>query len=249
MEPVYRLAELLLRRPLHHGVRWTVETISAVPATGPVLLASNHISYFDPLAIAYLANRAGRRVRFLTKAELFEKAWMARVMRGLGEIPVERGSGDATDSLGRATAALAAGEMVAVFPEGTIASDFEPMAGKTGVARLARAAGMPIVPLGLWGTHRILNRGHRIPLGMRVAVTAVFGDPVAVGPGDNPREATDRIMGAVCAQVARARALYPQGPRSEADEWWVRRPGTVRLRSCRGRVAQEMLDRAAPDSE
>src|SRR5918992_2332863 len=154
VEPVYRLAEGLLRLPVRYSMRWRLEGIERIPANGPVLLASNHISYFDPVAIGFLADRAGRRVRFLAKAELFEKRFMAAVLRRMGQIRVERGRGD-VGALDLATAALRAGECVHVFPEGTISDEFEPMAGKTGLARLARATGVDVVPVGVWGTHRV----------------------------------------------------------------------------------------------
>ena len=242
MEPLYGLAKVLLRRPLRHGLRWTVEGVERIPAEGPVVLASNHVSYLDPLCVAYVADLAGRKVRFLAKAELFESWWFGPVVRKLGNIPVHRGTADSTGALEVAAATLVAGECIVVFPEGTISDDLDPMAGKTGAARLARAAGVPVTPVGLWGSHRVIPPGRQRARVLRTAVAAVVGDSVPVGPGDNPRESTDRIMGAICAQVRRAREIYPQTPRSEADGWWVRRPETARLRSCRGRVAQQLLD-------
>ena len=244
MEPLYGLAGLLFRRPLRHGLRWRIEGTERIPGHGPALLASNHISYLDPLCVAYVADQAGRRVRFLAKAELFEKRLLGGLLRTLGQIPVARGTADASGSLDAALAALEGGRCVVVFPEGTITDDLEPMAGKTGTARLARAAGVPVLPVGIWGTHRIMTKGRRPSPRLGVAVTAVVGPPVTVGPGDNPRESTDRIMAAICAQVARARELYFQEPRDEADAWWVRGPQSARLRSCRGRVAQDLIDRA-----
>jgi hypothetical protein len=79
-----------------------------------------------------------------------------------------------------------------------------------------------------------------------VAITAVVGEPFVIGPGENPRLATDRIMEAICVQVARARAIYPQRPKPGRPNWWVRPPDAARLRSCRGRVAQALLDEGAP---
>jgi 1-acyl-sn-glycerol-3-phosphate acyltransferase len=219
-----------------------VEGVERIPAEGPVLLASNHISYLDPLCLAYLGDRAGRKVRFLAKAELFESWWFGPVVRKLGSIAVHRGTADQSGALGAAAAALAAGECVVVFPEGTLSTGFDPLAGKTGAARLARAAGVPVTPVGLWGSHRVIPPGHQRARRLRTAVAAVVGEPVPVASGDNPRESTDRIMSAICAQVRRAREIYPQTPRSEAESWWVRRPETARLRSCRGRVAQQQLD-------
>ena len=241
MEPLYRLVEELLRLPVRHNMRWRVEGLERIPASGGVLLASNHISYFDPIAIGNLANLAGRRVRFLAKAELFESRFMAAGLARMGQIPIERGRGD-TGALDRATAALAAGECVHVFPEGTISDDFDPMAGKTGLARLAKAAGVAVLPVGLWGTHRVIPPGGQPPKRFRTPITMVVGEAVPVGADSNPRESTDRIMAGICAAVAEARRLYPPPPAGEEDAWWVRRPGTARLRSCRGRVAQAQID-------
>lgn len=243
MKPLYRLVVLLLNRPMRHAIRWTVEGLDHVPSTGGALIASNHISYVDPFAMVYLTNTIGCHPLFMAKSELFAKRPMRRAMRAMGHIPVERGAADAA-TLDVAADVLRAGELVGVYPEGTISNrHYNPMAGKTGVARIARAAAAPVIPLGLWGTHRLLTRGHRAPLTRRVAVVGVFGEPVIVAPGDNPREATDRIMAAICDCVRRARTIYPQVPHSQADTWWVRSPADVRLQSCRGRVAQQLLDR------
>ena len=231
----------MLRLPVRMSMRWRLEGIDRIPATGPVLLASNHISYFDPIAIGYLSDRAGRRVRFLAKAELFEKRLMSAVLRRMGQIRVERGRADAA-ALDRATAALRAGECVHVFPEGTISDAVEPMAGKTGLARLARAAGVDVVPVGLWGTHRVIPPGDEKPERWRTPIAVVVGEAIPVGPDANPRETTDRIMAGICAAVAEARRLYPAPPPGQTDAWWIRRPETARLRSCRGRVAQAQLD-------
>jgi 1-acyl-sn-glycerol-3-phosphate acyltransferase len=245
MKPLYRLVVHILNRPMRHAMRWTVEGLEHVPQTGGALIASNHISYVDPFAMAYLTNMIKRAPLFMAKSELYSNPWMDRFMRAMGHIPVNRGAAD-TATLDVAADVLRSGELLGVYPEGTISNqDYNPMAGKTGVARIARASAMPVIPLGLWGTHRLLTTGHRAPLTHRVAVSGVFGPPVIVAPGDNPREATDRIMAAVCQCVRRAREIYPQGPHSPKDTWWVHSPDEVRLKSCRGRVAQEILDRTA----
>lgn len=242
MEPVYGLVAMLIRRPLRHGLRWRIEGLERISPAGPVILASNHVSYLDPLCVAYVADLAGRRVRFLAKAELFRKRGLAELLRVLRQIPVERGSADASGSLQAAADALGAGECVVVFPEGTISPDLDPMAGKTGTARLARAAGVPVIPMGIWGTHRILTKGRKPSFRLGVAVTVALGEAVVVDPDANPRESTDRIMAAICAQVARAREAYFQEPKDGKDRWWYRDPQSARLRSCRGRIAQDLLD-------
>jgi 1-acyl-sn-glycerol-3-phosphate acyltransferase len=244
VELLYGLVETVLRPPVRRCLRWRIEGVGRIPAEGPVLLASNHLSYFDPIAVANLTDLAGRRVRFLAKAELFRNRFLGGGLRRMGQIPVERGTGDAS-ALDAAAAALRAGECVHVFPEGTISADLDPMAGKTGLARLARAAGVDVLSVGLWGTQRVIPPKGRTAERWRTPITMVVGETVPVGPGANPRETTDRIMGAICAAVAEARRLYPPPPGGEP--WWFRPPESARLRSCRGRVAQALLDAEVED--
>src|SRR5689334_5619715 len=90
VEPVYGVARSALVPVLNRAFRWTIEGAHLVPAHGPVILASNHVSYLDPFVLAYLADRRHRRVRFLAKSELFEKRWMAFLLRRLRQIPVAR---------------------------------------------------------------------------------------------------------------------------------------------------------------
>ena len=229
MELAYGTARAVLLPVLHLGLQWTVEGADRISLDGPVILASNHTSYLDPLALAYVADRRKRRVRFLAKAELFEKPALGAFLRAAQQIPVSRGSASASGALDDAVAALHRGACVAVFPEGTISLDLEPMRGKSGTARLARASGVPVTPVGLWGAHRLMFKGRRPHWERGVAEVAVVGDPVAVAPDDDIRAATDRIMSGICAQVARARARYPAVP-SGADDWWVRTPETAVLR-------------------
>jgi 1-acyl-sn-glycerol-3-phosphate acyltransferase len=230
MEPVYGLASGLFLPPLHFGLRWTIEGAHRIPVRGPVIVASNHVSYLDPLVIAYLANRRQRRVRFLTKAELFEKRGLGPLLRQVNQIPVQRLSATAADSLEHADAALERGELVAVFPEGTISLDLEPMAGKSGTARLAATTGVAVTPVGLWGAHRILFKGRKPVWRWGVAESVVVGAPQRIGPDDDVRTATDRVMSAIVECVRRAREIYPQRPRAGEDGWWVRSPATAKLR-------------------
>ncbi len=220
VEPVYVLARGAVIQPLRHGLRWTVEGAHRIPTFGPVVLASNHVSYLDPLLLAYVADQRRRRVRFLAKAELFDKRGLGWALGRIRQIPVQRNTADAASSLDAAVAALETGECVTVFPEGTISLDLEPMAGKTGTARLAAASGVPVTPVGLWGGHRIMFKGRKPRWRTGVAVAAVVGDPVRIGPGEDLYEATDRIMTAIAACVARARAIYPQRPKGDDDWWW-----------------------------
>jgi 1-acyl-sn-glycerol-3-phosphate acyltransferase len=230
MDAVYSLAKGVFYPGLRYGLRWTIEGEERIPRDGPVLLASNHVSYLDPLTLAFVADRRGRRVRFLAKAELFDKRGLGPLLRSVHQIPVQRGSANAADALRGAVDALRRGECVTVFPEGTISLDLEPMAGKSGTARLAKEAGVPVTPVGLWGTHRILFKGRKPNWQWGVAQTAVVGEPVPIGPDDHVKDATDRIMAAISACVARARAIYPQRP-EPGDDWWWRDPATAVVRS------------------
>jgi 1-acyl-sn-glycerol-3-phosphate acyltransferase len=230
MELVYPVARAGILPPLAHGLRWTIEGAHLIPVRGAVILASNHTSYLDPLALAYVADRRHRRVRFLAKAELFDKRGLGHALRAMRQIPVARGSTGAAGALDHAVAALRRGECVAVFPEGTISLDLDPMTGKSGTARLARESGVPVIPVGLWGAHRVLFKGRKPAWKWGVAEVAVVGPPVHVAAHDDVRASTDRVMAAICRQVARARELYPQRPRPGEDDWWVRGPESAVLR-------------------
>ncbi len=227
VDAVYPAAKAVFWPWLRYGLRWTIEGESNIPAGGPVILASNHVSYLDPLTLAWVADRRGRRIRFLAKAELFKNPALGALLRAAHQIPVDRGTADSSGALSAAVAALDRGECVAVFPEGTISEDFEPMRGKSGTVRLAQAAGVPIVPVGLWGTHRILTKGRKPQWAWRIPQVAVVGEPVHIGESDRPREATLRTMDAITACVARARAIYPDRPASGDDVWWWRGPETA----------------------
>ena len=227
VDVVYPAAKAVFWPGLRYGLRWTMEGLANIPARGPVILASNHVSYLDPLTLGFVAAHRERRVRFLAKAELFAKPGLGPLLRGAHQIPVARGSRDAAGALAAAVDALGRGECVAVFPEGTISLDLEPMRGKSGAARLAQQARVPVVPVGLWGTHRILMKGRKPDWKWGVAEVAVVGEGFVVDPAARVRDATDQIMNAITECVARARALYPQRPDPSEDDWWWRDPETA----------------------
>src|SRR5204862_1498433 len=131
-----------------------------------------------------------REVRFLAMAEL----WKNRVLRfflvGTKQIPVERASMGAVDSLQAAERALRDGECVCIFPEGVISDDLELMPGKTGVARLAAISGVPVMPVGLWGSQRTHAKGRKARLRPGTAPRIVVGVPVVVAPAADPVAAT-----------------------------------------------------------
>ena len=175
------------------------------------IVAVNHVTNVDPLTSAYFLWVNGVAPRILAKDSLFRVPVLGPVLRATGQIPVSRGTSAAGRSLDAAAEALATGETVVVFPEGTLTRDPDlwPMAAKTGVARLALATRAPVVPVAQWGAHRLLGRYSKVlrPI-PRKKVTVVAGPPVDLSdlysrPLDGPvlREATDRIMAAITHQL------------------------------------------------
>jgi 1-acyl-sn-glycerol-3-phosphate acyltransferase len=226
VDPVYSVAKGVFAPWLRWGLRWTIEGAHYIPTTGPAILASNHVSYLDPLTLAWVADRRGRHVRYLAKAELFDKRGLGPLLRAAHQIPVRRGRADAADALKTAVDALERGECVGVFPEGTISQDLEPMVAKSGTARLATRAGVAITPVGLWGTHRILTKGRRPHWQWGIDQIAVVGEPIEPEPHEHVKHTTDRMMAAIVECVARARELYPGRGAGEIP-WWWRDPETA----------------------
>jgi 1-acyl-sn-glycerol-3-phosphate acyltransferase len=232
VEPLSAAIEAVFRRPVQLAFDWRITGLEHIPERGPVLLAANHISFLDPPMISSVADRRHRRVRFMAMAELFRSPLSRWFLRSLGHVPVPRRTQAAKTALTGAMAHLAWGECVCIFPEGGLSVDLEPRAGQTGAARLARWSGAPVVPVGLWGTQRIWAPGRKVNARLRVPISVSIGPPLSVDDEEEDlHEATDRIMAAICAEVARARTGYPP-PLPGEDPWWVRGPETATLRSC-----------------
>jgi len=204
LEP-YDVLRPFVRPEVFPYARFDVQGLEHIPDHGPVVLASNHRSYFDVAALALVAAGAGRPVRFLAKRELFDAPMLGRVARSLGGIPVDRGSPSPT-ALRSASSALRAGEVVLVLPQGTIPRGedfFRPaLTGRTGAVRLAQGAGAPLVPIGLWGTEVVWPRSSRLPDVTRLlrppTVRVRVGFPVELGSLP-PDEGTRRLMRAISA--------------------------------------------------
>jgi len=178
-----------------------------IPARGGCVVASNHLSHLDPLTFAHFVYGHGRLVRFLAKKEMFDVPVVGAIVRSAKQIPVYRLSADASLAFRAAVAAVEAGECVAVYPEGTITRDpgLWPMVGKTGAARIALAANVPVIPIAQWGAQDILwpytKRPRLLP---RKTISMKAGDPVDLedlrGEPLTPevlRVATERIMAAI----------------------------------------------------
>jgi 1-acyl-sn-glycerol-3-phosphate acyltransferase len=178
------------------------------------VIASNHVSHVDFIFAGLAARPSGRLVRFMAKESIFAHPVAGPLMRGMHHISVDRSAG--AESFAEATAMLADGEVVGLFPEATISRSFEPKEFKNGAARLAQTAGCPLIPVALWGTQRLMTYDKRSSLKQRgVAITIRVGSPVDIeGSAD---EVTARLRDAVVAQVDAARAAYPD---DGAGQWW-----------------------------
>lgn len=202
LEP-YHLLRPFVRPGMFPYARFDVRGVERIPARGPVLIASNHRSYFDVAALAIVASRMGRPVRFLGKQEIFDAPVVGQVARALGGIPVDRGSRSG-EPMRAAAASLRAGEVVIVLPQGTIPRGeafFDPvLKGRTGTARLAAETGAPVVPVGIFGTEQVWPRAAKLPdmttLLHPRKVSVVVGDEVELGHTD-PVADTEVLMAAI----------------------------------------------------
>jgi len=200
-EPVYTFVITVLRLVLAPMMRLRIE--GTVPAQGPLVVASNHISYLDPCTLAIALYRRGRRGRFLTTAAVFDQPVVGRVIAGGRFIPVHRGRG--REALASAIDALDAGEAVAVYPEGSIPRGADPLPARPGVGILARTTGAPVVPVAQWGVQRVPGRPWwRRRLRQPAAV--VFGAPFSPA-ADDEAAAAQEVLDAARALLPRARAL------------------------------------------
>jgi len=199
-----------------------------LPSEGGFIVVANHMTEVDPLTFAHYLWDHGHVPRVLAKSSLFSVPVLGRVLRATGQIPVHRDTASAGDSLRSAVEAVQQGECVAVFPEGTLTRDPDlwPMAGRTGVARLALTTRAPVVPVAQWGPQDLLARYGKLPRPFpRKKVTLVAGPPVDLSdlydrPQDNAtlREATERVMDAI------TRLLEPiRGEQAPAERYDMRR--------------------------
>lgn len=200
-----RLVLPFARPELIPYARFDIAGTEHIPESGPAIIVGNHRSYFDPIAIALAMAKRGRPVRFLGKKEVFDAPLVGQLARALGGIRVERGSGS-DEPLEAAASALAGGELVAVLPQGTIPRGrefFDPvLEGRWGAARLAAMSGVPVVPLGLWGTERVWPRSSRLPNLLNITspptVRIRVGEPIELGRSD-PDADTRAMMDAIVA--------------------------------------------------
>ncbi len=195
---------------------------------GPLILAANHLSPFDPIAMAAAFRRRGVHPRIMANAGLFRTPVIGAFMRAQGHIQVDRGEPTAGNAVTDSVTALAEGSLLMIYPEGRIGLDpaMWPERGRTGVGRLVLATGAPVVPIAIWGSHEVLP--YAAPTGMwpaiwhdlrhRPKVRVHIGPPVDLGGVDPDRPGAaqriaDRIIDAIDAELVPLRAEEPGLPR------------------------------------
>ncbi|MDJ1137293.1 lysophospholipid acyltransferase family protein [Streptomyces iconiensis] len=201
-------------------LRFDIQGTENVPSRGGAVLVSNHISYLDFIFTGLAARPAKRLVRFMAKDSVFRHKVSGPLMRAMKHIPVDRSRGE--HAYAHALKALRSGEIIGVFPEATISRSFTLKDFKSGAARLAQEARVPLVPMALWGTQRLWTKGHKrdfgrnhLPIGIRV------GEPVNAGQDESAVSVTERLRERVNELLESAQRAYPGVPKNEGDTWWL----------------------------
>ncbi|WP_077078656.1 lysophospholipid acyltransferase family protein [Mycobacterium numidiamassiliense] len=243
MEPVYgtiiQLARLTWRL---QGLKISVAGVENLPASGGAVVAINHTGYLDFTFAGLPAYKQGRKVRYMAKQEVFDGKVTGPIMRSLRHIPVDRQDGAA--SYEAAVRNLKDGELVGVYPEATISRSFEIKECKSGAARMAVEAGVPIIPHIVWGAQRIWTKGHpKKLLRPKVPITVLVGEPIA------PTLAVEELKVVLHSRMQHLleRAQEQYGPHP-AGEFWVPRRlggGAPSLAEAARLDAEEAAERAA----
>lgn len=247
VEPVYRPVIGFARTVFAGlGLKFQITGTEHVPATGGGVVAMNHIGYLD-FALAGLAFRPRKRlVRFMAKKEVFDHKVSGPLMRGMKHIPVDREAG--AGSYAAAVDACRRGELVGVFPEATISQSFELKEFKSGAARMAMEAGVPLIPVVLWGSQRVMTKGRPRDLRRGQHISIAVGEPFTPDPGADPVAVTADLKARMQALLEQTRAAYKGTPRDADDTWWIPSAmgGTApTLESAEAADAQERAARAA----
>ena len=214
--PVIRTAKLVFKAL---GIRFDITGTEHVPATGGAVIAINHTGYLDFTFAGLAVLPRKRLVRFMAKKEVFDHKVSGPLMRGMHHIAVDRASG--AESYQAAVKALMEGELVGVFPEATISQSFDLKEFKTGAARMAMEAGVPILPIVIWGSQRIFTKNRKKDLRRGQHVRIVVGETFTPDPAGNAVEVTEELKRRMNALLAEARSTYKGTPYGGDDTWWI----------------------------
>lgn len=246
MEPVFRTLEIAARVAIRvTGTRITYLGLENIPATGGAVMAINHTGYIDFLPAALAAHYRKRRMRFMIKAEMADVKVVNWLIKRTKTIPVDRRAG--AGAFAEAVDELRNGELVGVYPEATISRSFELKEFKTGAARMAIEAQVPIVPVIVWGAHRAWTKDHPRALGRRkLPMIVSVGAPIApVGTAD---ELGAKMRASMAELLDKAQLTYPH----PEGAWWVPRRlgGTApTLQDAKMLDAAELAERARRRAE
>ncbi|MFC7495551.1 MULTISPECIES: lysophospholipid acyltransferase family protein [unclassified Nocardioides] len=199
------------------GQRFQLSGTEHVPRSGGVLLAFNHIGYADFVYGGFAAHPSRRLVRFMAKREIFDHGIGGRVMRSMHHIEVDRGAGEA--SFDTAVDYLGRGEAVGIFPEATISRSMELKEFKTGAVRIAAAASVPLVPVTMWGTQRMITKDHPRDFSRGKTIAITVGEPLHPTGADPVAETAElhTVMAGLLDRTIRAYPADEQPPGS----WWL----------------------------
>jgi 1-acyl-sn-glycerol-3-phosphate acyltransferase len=197
----------------------TVDGAARIPTIGGAVIACNHVSYLDFIFCGWAARPSRRLVRFMAKKSVFDHRISGPLMRGMRHIAVDRDAG--LGSYRQALTALKDGEVVGVFPEATISRSFTIKECKSGAARLAAAAGVPLIPVAVWGSQRLWTKGRPRALTHRhVPVSVAVGEPMNPAPRDNGDAVTAELRQRMGVLLDGLQRTYPQTPQGADDTWW-----------------------------
>ena len=190
------------------GLKFDFKGDHNIPREGGAILAMNHIGYLDFALIGTAALPVKRYVRFMAKKEIFENKIAGPLMRGMHHISVDRSSGSA--SFVAALRALKSGEIVGIFPEGTISVSFELKEFKSGAVRLAMGAGVPVIPAVIWGSQRIWTKKVKRDLKRnKYPISVTFGEPLYFTKADDVEEGEAQLRAAMQALLLDVQSHYP----------------------------------------
>jgi 1-acyl-sn-glycerol-3-phosphate acyltransferase len=246
MEPVFRSLEIAAKLiVLASGNPITYQGLENIPERGGAVIAINHTSYIDWFPAALAAHKRHRRLRFMIKAEMQDVKVISFLIKHTGTIPVDRRAGAGAYAL--AVERLKEGEIVGVYPEATISRSFELKEFKTGAARMARAAQVPIIPLIVWGAQRIWTKDHPKNLRRtRIPITVAVGAPVHAAQTMEQTDAAMRESMTALLQCVQETYEHPEG-----TYWLPRRMGGTAPTMAEAKVLDEaeLAERARKRAE
>ncbi|MEU0315597.1 lysophospholipid acyltransferase family protein [Nocardioides sp. NPDC006273] len=191
--------------------------VEHIPKSGGALLAVNHLSFVDYVMAGFPGAERGRLTRFIAKKEVFDHPVGGPVMRSFHHIPIDRSYGAA--GMKKAVDYLQDGEVVGIFPEATISRSFLIKDLKTGTVRIAAEAGVPLIPVVLWGTQRIMTKGRRVDLSRHKTVGIEIGPPLPV-TGEDPAAETAALKAQMEAMLDRLIKAHP-AEEQPPGSWWL----------------------------